>query len=281
MKLFKQVLDFYIRSSLHVALCFVALFHVTGFYAGFKLGFNVSILVFCAVVASYNLMKYGVLLLQKKQFRYRAAIMVVTGFCALLLLFLSLQETLHAQLVLVSSAVLCLLYILPLYRKHGLRFFPITKVVMVALCWVLLLVYYPAFSTYNSDITLENKLLNSRLFIVFAAQLFLFILALCIPFEIRDLKYDEVTLHTLPQLVGIKISKLFGIGLLALVPALEFVFKEVGLMRHAEVYAILLITALAIWFCDRFKSDYFVSLFVEAVPVLWLVLYHYLNFLKI
>lgn len=272
MKLFKQVLDFYLRSSLHVAFCFVALFHVTGFYAGLKLGFNASILVFCAVVASYNLMKYGVLLLQKKQFRYRVAITLVTAFCALLLLFLSLQETLHAQLVLGSSGILCLLYMLPLYKKHGLRFFPVMKVVIVALCWVLLLVYYPAFSAYNEGIVSIDFLKYTHVHVI-AVQLFLFVLALCIPFEIRDLKVDDAALHTLPQLVGIQMAKFIGIGLLVLLAVLEMVLPQEGMMQHLEVYVVLAITALAIWFCDQFKSDYFVSFFVEAIPVLWLVLY--------
>lgn len=272
MKLFKQVLDFYIRGSLHVALCFAALLHVTGFYLGFRLGFEVFLLAFSAVVASYNLMKYGVLILNKKQFRFRLPIFLVTGMCGVLLLFLSLQETLQAQMILALSTLFCLLYMLPLYKKHGLRFFPVMKVVMVALCWALLLVYYPAFSTYNEEGIVSNEFLKYTHVHGIAVQVFLFVLALCIPFEIRDLKVDDAALHTLPQLVGISMAKFIGIGLLVLLAVLEMVFQHAGIMQYAEVYVVLTLTALAIWFCDQFKSDYFVSLFVEAVPVLWFVL---------
>lgn len=261
-----------------MALCFVALFHVVCMYAGFTLGFYAYSLVFCAVVTSYNLMKYGVLLLSKKQLAYRLPIIAVTTICAVWLLLLSVQETMQAQLVLTCSAILCLLYMLPLYKKHGLRFFPVTKLAIVAFCWALLLVYYPAVSSYNTSFLPRfDTLLSALVLSLLPVQLFLFILALCIPFEIRDLKYDEAALHTLPQLVGVQTSKNIGIGLLVLIPAIEFMFQINGLMQHTEVYVILIITALAIWYSDRFKSDYFVGFFVEAVPILWLVLYYILE----
>ncbi|GAK93343.1 hypothetical protein JCM19298_2062 [Nonlabens ulvanivorans] len=33
------------------------------------------------------------------------------------------------------------------------------------------------------------------------------------------------------------------------------------------------ITGVAIWFSDKFKSDHYASLFVEAIPLLWLTMH--------
>jgi hypothetical protein len=105
-----------------------------------------------------------------------------------------------------------------------------------------------------------------------AAQLVLFVLALCIPFEIRDLKYDEITLRTLPQLVGIKTAKIIGLLLLLHIPLLEFLEENTSTFLGVEVLVIITITGMAIWFSDQFKTDYYASFFVEAIPVLWLFL---------
>jgi hypothetical protein len=57
------------------------------------------------------------------------------------------------------------------------------------------IVYYPAFSTYNSDISIET---NSKqpVFPCFLLHNHFYLFCAVHTFEIRDLKYDEVTLHT-------------------------------------------------------------------------------------
>jgi hypothetical protein len=104
-------------------------------------------------------------------------------------------------------------------------------------------------------------------------KIFILVLALCIPFEIRDLKYDEESLHTLPQVLGVKLSK--RIGLLLCAFYLAGIFYDLNLVEQFNIIesVMVLIIGLFIWFSDKFKTDYYASFFVEAIPVLWLVLY--------
>jgi hypothetical protein len=109
-------------------------------------------------------------------------------------------------------------------------------------------------------------------------QLFVLIIALCIPFEIRDLQYDSPQLKTLPQMIGIHRTKLLGVVLCVIYLVIEIIqFGFTTNIIAISTYLLVPLIAVFIWFSDVFKSDYYTSFFVEAIPVFWLGMLLVLN----
>ncbi len=272
-RLFKTLLRFYIASSLHVAISFLALFQQVILYYKLSLNASAYVLVFCVVITGYNFVKYGALIVRRKPFFLRPAIIVLSACASLIAGFLFVKEHALAQLLIAMTAGLALLYALPLYKNTGLRYVPVLKIILVAISWVLILFIYPLVSVHNVlAVNNLSGLSNIPFLGLRTLQYMLLIVALCIPFEIRDLKYDAQSLRTLPQLIGIKASKIIGIALLAGILLLEWQWGGSDLFLKYPAMLIICVTAVCIWLSDYVKSDYFTSFFVEAIPVMWVFL---------
>jgi 4-hydroxybenzoate polyprenyltransferase len=72
-----------------------------------------------------------------------------------------------------------------------------------------------------------GKTLDADVIITFV-QVFLLVVVLMIPFEIRDLNYDKFTLKTLPQLFGVRKTKILGIFLCFVVFILDYLKNEIS-----------------------------------------------------
>lgn len=293
MSLLKSILDFYIRSSLHVAVCFVALSMVViGRYHILEENLRFCIMHFCLVVSAYNFVKYFDLWRQKKSFRFKKAILILTLVSAIASGVLLIPELLNIYPFIVGLVVLVLVYVYPTFTSKNLRHYAYLKLPIIALCWVVLIASYG-----HSEFIFQERNEYQEAFLgitncfgpwpsfwkfnaVFYFSLisyFFFIMALCIPFEIRDVKYDPANLKTIPQLIGIKKTKWLGylflmlsfIGYNIYWNWSSFLIAPYGLIE----IIIFSVTAISIYFSDKFKSDYYASFFVEAIPVLWLVLY--------
>jgi hypothetical protein len=277
MKVLKTLLDFYVRSSLHVALCFVALFLAFHFQNFLRIDFTVLLLIFCGVIVGYNIIKYAALIEQQKNFLFKVPILVLTGMASIIALYFVFIDTYWTIFTVVVASLLSVFYAFPLIKHRNLRQVPIFKLVLVSISWVIIIGVLPLNSNYvnfNYSYDCTAMPISTKFTLLYAIdlfQLFLLIIALCIPFEIRDLKYDSLLLRTLPQLIGIYRTKLLGIIICILYLILEIV--QYGLLTSAIAictYIIIIITALLIWWSDDFKSFYYASFFVEAVPILWL-----------
>ena len=101
---------------------------------------------------------------------------------------------------------------------------------------------------------------------------------LTLPFEIRDLQYDESTLETLPQRVGVKKTKIIGVVILVLVLLLEL-FKD--LINHNHLLSLGIIMSVLLVFLlnsEKKQSKYFSSFWVESIPILWFGIISFLQF---
>jgi hypothetical protein len=278
MRLLKSVLDFYIRSSLHVAVCFVALAIVYLESYNLSTYFGYYVFLFCSALAGYNLIKYGLIWL-KQPMKSNISLKFLTALSSAIALYLTIYFSKFAWLLLIIICIINLLYVLPIWRGKGLRYSPFFKLFSVAIVWSVLVVGIPQFlyiDTFSNFSNIEeyrmllepNKYLDQH-----TLKIFTLVIALCIPFEIRDLKYDEEDLHTLPQVLGVKISKIIGVVLCAFYLMIIGYGNSRGLPIYSHEIIMIVITAVAIWFSDQFKSDYYASFFVEAIPLLWLGLY--------
>lgn len=293
MKLLKSILDFYIRSSLHVAVCFVGLamvFTETAYATMESLQFN--LLQFCLVVSSYNFIKYFDLILKHKNFRFKSSIIGVSLVSGISSVILLIPELPFIFPFIISTLFLVILYTFPLVFKRNFRSFKIVKIPIISACWTILIASFfgcsylvelreviPSgvticFSNISAFVNLDSTILYLLL------SIFFFVQALCIPFEIRDMKYDQPNSDNLAIFLGVNRIKILGYVFLIL----SFVFYNIywnwslflvstNGMREVVLFTI---TGLSIYFSDKFKSDYYSSFFVEAIPLLWLGLYYLL-----
>jgi hypothetical protein len=269
MKPIKDFVYFYVHASIHVAICFVALFMALHFSNIEIINWQVLLLLFCGALLGYNLIKYTELIIRRHSIIHKKGIIAISIFCAVVIELLLVEEHGIGIGILASAFVISVLYALPFWEGKGLRSIPVLKLTSVAVSWSLVTVVYPQYSVFT-EIIQEEAMSNTALFVK-ALAVAVLVVALCIPFEIRDIKYDSPELHTLPQLIGVRNTKLFGITMAALFFALSFYSTQ--LSKEGNIFILLsvaILLGLLIWFTDRFKGDHYASILVEAVPLFWL-----------
>lgn len=278
----KRFLDFYIKSSLHVSLCYVAFYTVVSLQLGFQpLSIELAA-VLCSTLVGYNLAKY--VHLYRSDFPFKHAIVSLSFVCAAIGLVLVWLLGIYAVVLFSFCGLLTLFYSLPQILGKSFRQIPILKLVTIGLSWSLLAIILPfiveeapVIVSFNGAYEIQSRTFSTDLIWEMVMYL-LFVIALCIPFEIRDLKYDTANLKTLPQLIGVKRTKYIGLALLFAFGFTMYYRLEYTIQESITTVIVLMITAIAIWFTDKFESDYYASLFVEAIPVIWLGLYFLVGF---
>jgi len=91
------------------------------------------------------------------------------------------------------------------------------KIILIALSWAAVTVLIPAY--LNEDSSANDT------WVLFILN-FIYIFALVIPFDIRDLDFDESEKKTIPQLIGMKAAKYTAIILLIICGGLSFVLLK-------------------------------------------------------
>lgn len=208
--------------------------------------------VFFGTIVAYNFLKYIELIVFKKIITPKMiAIIGITlfSFLAFLVLFFYLKRSTQVQIILAGLFVLGY----PFLRKQGwLKLFLVSFVITIV----------TVFIPFSSQ-----KLFEFDSYIALF-QRFLFITSLMIPFEIYDSQFDHQALNTIPQRIGIRNAKLFG--MLLIIPFIVLEFLKVN--TSLTVIPIGLLTVSAIHFTTLKKSKYYTSFWVESIPVLWLLL---------
>jgi hypothetical protein len=134
------------------------------------------------------------------------------------------------------------------------------KIYVVGITWSIVTVLLPI-----KEFDLE---FSEEVYLVFL-QRFLFIIALILPFEIRDLSLDSMKLKTVPQKIGTQKTKIYGFVLLLLFFSVEyFKFKPLFLTS----LTVLIVTLLFLLYSNERQSKYYSSFFVEGIPIFWYIL---------
>ncbi len=265
MRSLKTFFEFYINSSIHVALAVVSLSLVTFLNFGISIDLNLLIFTFFGTITGYNFVKYaGIAKLHHSSLAKSLRMIQVFSLLSFLFFLWSLFQV--PQKVLFWTAffgTFTLLYALPVFsKKRNLRSISGIKIFIIALVWAGVTVVLPAVSA--------GKDFENRLLIEFV-QRFMLVLVLILPFEIRDLRYDLKQLGTIPQKVGVTRTKIFGFLLLSLLLLLEFLKGDVALSSLLSLLITSLITAIVVWRSQERQSRYYASFWVEGIPVIWLL----------
>jgi len=210
----------------------------------------------------FQLERYSVIATFKTHIQFYALI----GFIGTTISFFYLNRAVQAALII--PGLLSLGYVVPfLGRKKRLRDFNHIKIFLVAIVWAWVSVLLPALHS-QEPLTLALGLM--------ILERALFIFAITLPFDIRDLKVDmHSEVKTLPAQMGWIKTKYLAQGLVLLALLLAFANYQLQLYSWPQLLALFiayLITALLIHRSHPDRHDYFYTGLMDGTMILQFIL---------
>lgn len=282
-KIFRPLLDFLLFSNVFMALCAVAQALVTFHIIDSRPVYPVLALLFTSTLGIYNFC----ILITKPQnpaaspylrvrwfFAHYRLMVTFTIICLLSLIPLFFMVAMPSKTLLVFMGIISVCYGLPLFsvgdQKFGLRNIPGLKPFLITSVWVMSCVLLPVFEAQDrhlADVSLRDT-------VIMFAKRFLFIGALTVPFDIRDLFQDRQSgLKTIPTVWGEKKAYLFCQFLLAGYIVLLFMLRNNGF--NADFFALSLTAFLTGWLIFRStweKNEYYYFFYLDGVLILQYVI---------
>ena len=204
MSVIKRAIKFVVFSNLWIAIA------AAGFTLNTYLLFNrevneqVVLLVFLATFSVYNLQRIVKHYFQNKNYSSRHKwilknaniLFALVVLCSITTLFLFFEVYTYKNFIsLLPFSVVSLLYSVSLFSGNkSLRDLPFVKIFLIAVTWAVTSVVLPII-----ELGLPFSFYTTKLFVFN----FLFIFAIIIPFDIRDVELDNKATKTLPQYFGV------------------------------------------------------------------------------
>lgn len=122
---------------------------------------------------------------------------------------------------------------------------------------------------------LEQELIFDREVVLHSLARFFFVFAITIPFDIRDVKFDNKRLKTIPGLLGIKKSHM--IGILSLVIAqisylYLFIFHNLNVIYLVAISISIVIAGLLVIKSNEKKGEMYFSFGVESSSIIFYII---------
>lgn len=268
----KKIFDFYVFSNLHVALATFSLTKISLLEIGISAN-TAPWFVFFSTLLAYILIRFLRLNTIKSWFTNwfiaNKNYLVFISFISLVfLVYFTFKIRLKALLILFPFVLFTVLYTFPV-KRFSLREKAGIKLFLIAISWAGITVLFPLVQNYIQ--------LRTTDYLTFL-QRFLFVFAITIPFDIRDLQYDKKEMQTIPQVFGVKKSKILSISILILFFLLDFIKKTPNQIIITD-FIISIIAIILIYYMKVNRNKYYTSFFIEAIPILWLIFY-WVEYLK-
>ena len=139
-----------------------------------------------------------------------AVLVVVTAILAALFLFFIYPITVEANMFLIGAMLVSALYVTKI-PGLSLRSVPHLKIHLIAASWSVVLIIFP----------LIAEGYDQNLLWIFLAHYF-YVLGIAIPFDIRDLKYDDNRTRTIPQVIGVGPARIIALFSLVIFSVIMF-----------------------------------------------------------
>ena len=274
MNYLKRLFDFYIFSNIHVALAGFCITKISLLNFGYSESLT-PLFVALSIIFSYNFIrlyeiKYERLnWLRKWFFNHKIQLLLLAVIAVLGLFFIVFFTNFNKQAIyiLLPFFFMTFFYVIPLFKigniEISFRNFPAIKIWSISIAWAGITVLFPLFEVGFS--------FSNTVYIEFFQRI-LFIIAITIPFDIRDVKTDSKKLKTLPQLVGVHNSKYIGIAFLIVFLGIEFFKQPIFKSELIVTICVAIITILFLLFSSENRSRYYTSFWVESIPIFWLLL---------
>ncbi len=256
----KQIVDFYIESSIHVALAACALILIT--FSGLNTSYDPLVVAFgfFGTIAAYNTIKYAPIITSKRWFLFpRNGLIGILSLSAYgVAIYCFMQWHTAAQIVAIVALLLTLGYSFSFFgRLNSGRNWVGFKIFLVALSWMLITFMLPIFA---NEVAISVKTL------LLAFQRFVLVYALMCVFEIIDVQFDTLTLKTLPQRIGVQKTKQLGYLLLLLFLGIDAMIQSQWILLD---FFFVVTIAVFLFFSNENRSKYYTSFWVESIPIVW------------
>lgn len=278
----RQIINTFVYGSIWVALCATALAWLTLFEDGIVVGvedallaeWKVLVFVFCSTLIIYNLnMASGLAALRKQgteSVRHHwcldneriLQLFVGLGVLGSGISFLLMSK--EVWMLLAPFAFLSLAYVLPIIGRKGtktkLREFGLNKIFSIAVVWAVVTVFIPLVNA-NGLIVLYYAD-----YWMMALERALFIFAITLPFDVRDIKNDrKINVKTIPILIGVKKTVGLAATLLLIYIGLNW-FRGSQMMIGHLIGAVL--TAILVLRTNENRTDMFYSFTLEGTMMI-------------
>ena len=274
----KKLIDLLLYGNYWIAICALAMVLQTQIFLGHPVQYSIlSAFVFSSTFFLYaahrivgisrlseffNVDRYQVIA------RFKSHIFVyalVTGVASLYFFF-HLSWT--VQLALIIPGILSLGYVIPFFgNRKRLRDFDHIKIYLIAIVWAWVTVGLPSI--------IVGKVLTLP-FLLMALERAIFIFAITLPFDIRDLVVDKHSgVQTIPSVIGLERTKRLGLFSIFVFCLLVGINYWLGLYLISDLVALLISgfsTLYIIWISDQDRHDYFYSGLVDGTMILQFLL---------
>ncbi len=197
--------------------------------------------------------------------RHRRGLFVLTAAAALGVASCLAAVSWTLALVLVPLGAVSLAYVLPVVMRRGragpmrLKEVPGLKIFVIAATWAAATVVLPAFEVHAPVGSAAGV----------AAERFLFVFAICLPFDVRDLDRDRAMgIRTLPAILGLPATRILGVVTLAGAAALAA--GHYGLAASSPTWPLVATDALALGLVAAMtpsRGDLYYSLLLDGTLV--------------
>lgn len=272
MKYLKNAFELYINSSIHVSLAIVAFTLITFFEHDLIVDKELMLFIFFASITGYNFVKYAGIakLYHLSLARNLRFIQIFSLLCFVALIYFTFQLKIEVLIATGILGLFTLFYAVPLFgQEKNLRSLPGIKIFIIALVWAGCTVILPLINA--------GKYLSTDLIVDFLQRLVL-VVVLTLPFEIRDLNFDNERLGTIPQKLGVFKTKVFGVFLILVIFFIELFQKSFRSTEFLSLMLMLLITGFFLWGSGTKQGKYYASFWVESLPVMYLGIYLIVRF---
>lgn len=268
MQFLEKVFKFYIYSNLHVAIAAFCLTKLTlDLYNIDEI--TTPLFVFFATIISYNFIRFYTLNTIKVTLSIwimsnRWLLISLNFVSVLFLIKLSFELKSEFYIILIPFMIATFFYSVPfLFKRKNFRNLPGLKLFIITITWAGVTVLFPL---NNSEIQFSNEV-----WLIFG-QRFLFLFAITIPFDIRDIDFDKSEIKTLPKVLGIKNSKIIGVIALLIFFSIDFL-RDVTTKKSIYITLfIVLISILFLIFSNKKQNPFYCSFWIESLPILWFLL---------
>jgi 4-hydroxybenzoate polyprenyltransferase len=270
----RKTFDFLLYSNIFIALCAVALAFTNQLIetGHFELNFC-TCFIFFSTLFTYTYLKItsadGVV--YKTAHRdwaaahagiYRNILLLACAGC----FFFFFQLSYHTQVVVLVVALVTIFYgfvPLPLTQPHiKLRDFGLLKTIFVSLAWAVTTVLVPLADSHIQPMVMA--------FLLF--RRFLFILALIMMFEIKDMPGDLFNkLTTIPIVLGVQRTKLLSqliLALMIVITIVQFRFFELPLWQMLALNASFIVSILCIQAVKEKSADEWFYLVIDGMMLI-------------
>lgn len=271
-KIFTKLFDFYLYSSIHIAIS--ATLFICQTYLLLDLDPDYNYLLFIGSSTLFLYLLHNILGLNtlsnecvrdkvNKIRKMKVLLLVMVSISALISLYSFSLLPIKIKLALVFFAFISIWYVIPIFKKgKRLRDYPIIKIFLVALVWAAISTFIPLI---ENEVDLEIKIF------IFLEKYF-FIFAITLPFDIRDIEYDKAKgVKTIPIILGKSKSIVLSIILIVIVLGIVISLNIMNIYSDIHLLALCIgyfFTIVIIIFSKNISSDYYFTGLIDSLAII-------------